>query len=173
MVVRSAVATNICPAFLFSCFGPLLVLRGNSRGIFSSGPAPNAWPVDRLPSWARRSSFPWNTNYWGNNIWLVWEFLFLISLQFEASAFETRWRGEHCSRFGRGRVRGVLPSRPPLWVSILFCKIAARTNPRPFHFVLRRRENIPRFCIPPAMQSRYRAFQHARTTRRHCLRALI
>ena len=49
----------------------------------------------------------------------------MISLQFEASAFETRWRGENRSRFDRGRVRGMLPSRPPFWISIVGF---------PFHF---------------------------------------
>ena len=55
IIVRSAVATNICPAFLFSCFDPLLVLRGSSRGTCSSGPAPIARPMGHPPPWAMGS----------------------------------------------------------------------------------------------------------------------
>lgn len=62
--------------------------------------------------------------------------MFYCSLN--ACAFETRWRGEHRSRFGRGRVRGMLPPRPPLWVSILFCKNRRADKPAAISF---------RFCV--------------------------
>ena len=64
----------------------------------------------------------------------------MFRCNFNACAFETRWREEHHSRFGRGRVRGMLSvtATPDLhfWISISFWKIAERTNPRPFQFVL-------------------------------------
>ena len=63
----------------------------------------------------------------------------MFRCNFNACAFETRWREEHHSRFGRGRVRGMLSvtATPDLhfWISISFCKIATRTSPRSFHFV--------------------------------------
>ena len=136
MIVRSAVAANVCSAFSFSRVGPLLVLRGSSRGTCSSGPAPNAWPLDRLPSWARRSCFPWNTNCWKNNFWLVWVFFsFLFSLQFERVCVrDTLARGTPPAFRSWPRPRDAASATATLDFHFVLQNRRA-DNPRPFHFV--------------------------------------